>query len=135
MVKNKKGVALLLAMFVLVFISLLFAAFANILTSDLMITANHQGRLRALYIANAGIEYAVARLRSNRDWSATEVSVFPAVSTSSYTVTYPQAGTTRIIECTGRVDNNKFSAKIEAQVSISGSSSPYTVKIVSYQET
>lgn len=133
-----KGVALLLAMFILVFIAILVVAFLNLLTSDLTITTNHLGRLKALYIAEAGAEYVVSELRNNKGWSRADSDpaiTFPSGSGSSYDVTYPKAGTTRIIESIGSVDNDTFRATIEAQVSIQGASSPYTIKIVSFQET
>lgn len=132
----ERGVALLLAMFILVFISILVVAFLNLLTSDLVITTNHLGRLKALYIAEAGAEEVISRLRANRNWSGNiGPVVFPAGSSSSYTVTYPKSGTTRIIESRSQVDNNKFIAIIEARVSIQGASSPYTIRIVGFQET
>ena len=132
-----KGVALVLTMFMLVFISILVVAFLHLLTSDLIITTNHLGRLRALYIAEAGVEYAISQLRTNRNWSVAQLwTAFPSGSTSSWSVTYPKAGTTtRIIESDGRVDVDEFKAKVEARVSIQGSGSPYTIRIVSYQET
>jgi Tfp pilus assembly protein PilX len=131
--KNKKAVALVLAIFILVFISILVVALLNLLTSDLVITANHLGRLNALYIAEAGVEDAISQLRINRNWTASNQTwTFPSGSSSSYTVTY---GTTRIIQSTGQVDNNKFTATIQARVTIKGTVSPYTVRIVSFQET
>ena len=140
MAKNKKGVALVLAMFILVFIAMLVVAFLNLITSDIAITSNHLGRLQALYIAEAGVEHAISQLRANGDQSLNLGPItFPSGSTSSYTVTYPKSSTppieTRLIVSTGQVDNDKFRASIETQVSIEGASSPYTIKIVSFQET
>jgi len=133
---EKNAVALLLAMFILVFIAILVVAFLNLLTSDLVITTNHLGRLKALYIAEAGIEHAISQLRNNINWSVnSESTIFPSASASSYTVTYPKSGTTRVIESRGQVGNNKFIAIIQAQISIQGQASPYIVKIVSFQET
>jgi hypothetical protein len=135
--KNKKAVALVLAIFILVFISILVVALLNLLTSDLVITNNHLGRLQALYLADAGVEDAISQLRIlSKGWSGSVGPIpFPAGSSSSYTWTYPQAGTTRVIESTGQVDNNKFKATIKAQISIQGGSIPWTIKIVSFQET
>jgi Tfp pilus assembly protein PilX len=132
----KKGVALVLAIFILVFISILVVALLNLLTSDLVITNNHLGRLKALYIAEAGVEHAISLLRTNGNQPISIIGLtFPPGSISSYTVTYPEAGTTRIILSTGQVDTNKFTATIEVRVSIKGTGSPYTVRIVSYKET
>jgi Tfp pilus assembly protein PilX len=132
--KNKKAVALVLAIFILVFISILVVALLNLLTSDLVITNNHLGRLKALYTAEAGIEYAVSQLRTNINWTANPYTeIFPPTSDNSFSVT-KTTPTTRIITSVGNIDN-KFTATIEAKVSIQGTSSPYTVRIVSYKET
>jgi Tfp pilus assembly protein PilX len=129
--KNKKAVALVLAIFILVFISILVVALLNLLTSDLVITANHLGRLEALYTAEAGVEDAISQLRTNINWTTASV-IFPDGSNNSYTVTRPTGS--RVITSIGNIDN-KFAATIEARVSIQGTSSPYTVRIVSYKET
>lgn len=131
-IKNQKAIALVLAMFILVFISIIIVAFLNLIASDLMITTNHLGRLRALYIAEAGVEYAVSQLRVDRNWTANQTTAFPSGSASTYTVTYP--GTTRVIVSSAQVDNNKFRATINATVSILGQVSPFTVKIVNFKE-
>jgi len=132
-VKNKNAVALVLAMFILVFISMLVGAFLILLTSDLTIANNHLGRLKALYIAEAGVEDVVSRLRNNRNWSGTLWTI--AFPPGSYTATYPKTGTTRVIESSSQVGNNQFQAKIEAKVSIQGAGGPYTIRIVSFKET
>ncbi|RKY32169.1 MAG: hypothetical protein DRP74_03165 [Candidatus Omnitrophota bacterium] len=133
--KNKKGVAFILALFILVLVSILVVAFIDLVTSDLRITNNHLARLKAIYIADAGIEYAVSQLRVDRNWSVnSEETLFPAGSTSSYSVTYPKAGTLRTIFCQGNLNNNEFVATIEAKVSIQGSGSPYDIKIVNWKE-
>jgi ABC-type glycerol-3-phosphate transport system permease component len=134
LLQGKKGIALVLAMFVLVLIAILLVAFLELITSDLQITTNHAGRLKALYIADAGIEYAVAQLRTNSYWTVTQgQTIFPSGSGNSYTVTYPKTGTTRVIRSVGMIAD-KFTAIIEAKVSIRGASSPYNIKIVSWQE-
>ena len=132
--RNKKGLALILALFILVFIAILVVAFLELITSDLQITSNHMGRLQALYIADAGIEYVISQLEGNKYWTGSATIVFPAGSGSSYTYTYPKSGTTRVITSIGNA-NNQFSATVEARLSIQGSSSPYSIKIVSWQET
>jgi type II secretory pathway component PulK len=133
MMQNKKGIALILAMFILVFVSILAVAFLWLITSDLMITSNHLGKLRALYIAEAGIEDAVSQLRANGN-HALNIGPISLGSTGYYTVTYSN-GTSRVIQSTGQVDNNQFTATIEAKVSIRQAGSYWTVRIVSFQET
>lgn len=133
-VKNNRAVALILAMFTLVFIAILVVAFLELLTSDLVITNNHLGRLQALYIAEAGVEHAISQLRVNKKWTDNPYTeIFPSGSSNSYAVTKATTAT-RVITSVGNIDN-KFTATIEAQVSIQGSSSPYTIRIVSFKET
>ncbi len=134
MPKNEKAVALILAMFILVFISILVVAFLELLTSDLVITTNHLGRLRALYTAEAGVEYPISQLRTSVNWSAPsgETMDFPTGSASSYTVT--RTAGSRVIESSGQVDSNKFIATVEARISIR-SGSPNIIRIVSFKET
>jgi Tfp pilus assembly protein PilX len=135
-IKNQKAVALVLAMFILVFLSIIGVAFLNLVASDLLITTNHLGRQRALYIAEAGVEYAISQLRITKNWTVnSQETIFPSATSSSYTISYPKSGTSRTIISSAQVDNNKFTAGIEARVSIQGSSSPYVVKIVNFQET
>jgi type II secretory pathway component PulK len=132
-VNFKKGVALILAMFILVFIAILVVAFLELLTSDLVIANNHLGRLQALYIADAGVEHAISLLRASGNQQINTGSItFPGPG-SSYTVT--KSPTSRIIQSVGQVGTNKFTATIQARVSIQGIGSPYTVRIVSFQET
>lgn len=129
--RNKKGIALILAMFILVFISILAVAFLWLITSDLMIASNHLGRLKALYIAEAGVEHAVSLLRASGNQVLNLTIPFPD-SNSSYTVT--KAASSRVITSVGNIDN-KFQATIEAMVSIRQASGYWTVKIVSFRET
>ena len=131
--KNKKGVALVLAMFILVFISMLVGAFLILLTSDLTIANNHLGRLKALYIAEAGVEHAISQLRTSVTWSANPYTeIFPTGSNNSYVVT--RTAGSRVITSIGNIDN-KFTAQIEARISIKSSSPKNIIKIVSFKET
>lgn len=127
---NKRGVALLLALFTLLIISLLVVAFLEVTTSDLQIVSNHLNRNKALYIAEAGVEYAVSRLKTSKsDFTVNNVQL-PAGSGDSYSVTYTSAS--------GKITSKGSlalggSITLEAKASATGSS-PYNVKIIYYSE-
>lgn len=127
---NKRGVALLLALFTLLIISLLVVAFLEVTTSDLQIVSNHLNRNKALYIAEAGVEYAVSRLKTSKsDFTVNNVQL-PAGSGNSYNVTYTSAS--------GNITSKGSlalggSITLEARASVTGSS-PYNVKIIYYRE-
>ena len=128
---NKKGVALLLALFTLIIISLLLISFLELTTTDLQIVSNHLTRDEALYIADAGVEYAVSQLRNNKNWQVSnETTPFPSGSSNTYAVTYPvDSG---IIRSTGRLITGG-QVTLEVKVSVTGNA-PYKVKIIYYRE-
>jgi Tfp pilus assembly protein PilV len=126
---DKKGVALLLALLTLLIVSLLLVAFLEFTTIDLQITSNLLNRNQALYIADAGIEYAASRLRNNKN-SFSQVIVFPSAG-NSYSVTY--SNTSGIITSVGRLSSGE-QVSLEAKVSVVGTSRPYRVKIIYWRE-
>lgn len=128
--KSKKGVALLLALFSLIIVSLLFLAFLEITTIDLQIASNHLNKNRAYYIAEAGIEYGVSILRGNKS-GFSQVLEFPPSSGNTYNVTYSSVSG-RITSIGTLVSGGQVT--LEAQVSVLGPSVPYQVKIISLQE-
>jgi len=67
---NERGVALILAMMVMVALSLLTVNSFEMLSGSIRISRNHKDDLQALYVAEAGIEDAVIQLRVSRNWIA-----------------------------------------------------------------
>lgn len=128
--KDKKGAALLLALFTLFFISLLVVGFLQIVTSDLQIMHNHYLRNKALYIAEAGTEYAFSRIRRrNANFSTTRT--FPAGSGNTYNVTYTR--TSGRITSVGRLNSGE-QASLETKVTVKGSSAPFKLKVIYWRE-
>jgi len=118
--KNKKGVALTLTLFILIIVSLLCIAFLELTTSELQIVGNHFSRLQALNIADAG-------------WTASSASTeFPSGSGNTYIVTYPDASG-KILSI-GRLATGE-EVTLEAGVTVRGGSSPYSIKVIDYTET
>ncbi|MEW6101768.1 MAG: pilus assembly PilX N-terminal domain-containing protein [Candidatus Omnitrophota bacterium] len=127
---NKKGVALLLAIFTLLIVSLLAVAFLEVTTSDLQIINNHYNRNKALYIAEAGVEFLIDRLERNRSNFSLRSYTFPAGSGDSYAVEY--SATSGIIISTGRLASGE-QVTLQVKVAATGSR-PYTVKILYWKE-
>jgi len=122
-------VALLLALFTLLIIALLVVAFLETTTIDLQIVNNQLSRNKALYIADAGIEYAVYRLKVSKA-NFTQSTQLPSGSGNTYSVTY--VSSSGIITSTGTLASGE-SVTLEAKVSVTGSS-PFTVKILYWRE-
>ena len=127
--QKRKGVALILALFTMLFISLIVVAFLDIATIDQQIATNQIRDSQAGFIADAGVETAVYELRLDNTYNGTVGDVeFPSGSGNTYNVDID--GNT--ITSTGTVGD--FSQTVEADFSIRGSSPPYTVKINSWKE-
>jgi type II secretory pathway component PulK len=129
---HKKGAALLLAIFSLIIISLLVTAFLELTTIDLQIISNHLMRNQALYIADAGIEYAISQLRINKNWKQTLRPIeLPVGSGNTYDVTYSSVS--------GKINSMAKLASgqeitLEAKVSVKTGAPFYAVKIIYWRE-
>lgn len=146
-IKNQEGVALLMAIFALFFITLLIVAFLDITTIDLQIIKNQTTSLKALYIADAGIEDAIYELRQYKGWD--EGFAEKPYSTGSgniYTVIVasdPPIGTPpnefyiKTLTSTGTVYSGTTTAQrtVRAQTLVTGRfPGPYKVRISSWKE-
>lgn len=128
--KNNKGVALLLALFTLMIISLLLMAFLEAATIDLQIIGNHLNKNQAYYIAEAGVEYGVSVLRNSKA-NFSQLLEFPVGSGNTYSVTY--SSISGKITSIGRIVSG-IAVNLEAKVSVLGAVAPYQVKIISSRE-
>ena len=128
---NNKGVALLLALFTLLIIALLVVAFLETTAIDLQIVSNQLNRNRALYVADAGVEYAVSCLKTSKANINNYSAQLPSGSGNTYSVTY--VSSSGIITSTGTLASGEH-VDLQAKVSVTGSSSPFTVKILYWRE-
>lgn len=127
--QNRKGIALILALFTMLFISLIVVAFLDIATIDQLIATNQIRDSQASFIADAGVETAIYGLRSDNTYPGTVGDVeFPSGSGNTYNVSVSGSTITSI----GTVGD--FSQTVEVDFSLTGSSPPYTVKINSWKE-
>lgn len=65
MKNDQKGIALVLALFSLVFVSLLVVVFVDTVTIDQQITTNQINDMQASFLADAGTEYALYKLKDD----------------------------------------------------------------------
>ena len=151
---KKQGFALVLAIFIMLFISITFVAVFYMLTTDLQIADNQQMDTKALYIADAGIEDAINRLQltgGSTIINATVIFPDPAeqalpgggapTAYSNYCIIYPwpAAGQPDPYPALGpkilssATLSNGLLKEIIAAVSVSGSG-PYNVEVKVWME-
>jgi len=109
---RRKAIALILAMFAMLFVSLLVVAFLDMATIDQQITTNTIRGLQAQYLADAGVETAVYNLRTNSS------SGINGTVASGYNYTVTNNYTSGIINSTGQAWG--FSCNVSANYTKSG---------------
>ena len=132
--ERKEGIALILGMFTMLFVSLLVVVFLDMVTIEQKISTNQIRTLQATYIADAGVEEAVYQLRQDDEWSGTGGDVeFPSGSGNSFNVSLDD----NTIISTGTVGNftvGNFTKVLNVDFTLSGSFPPYRVLIDKWQE-
>ena len=112
-------------------------AFLDIATVDFQVLQNNKYSNEALYIAQAGVEDAISRLRQNINWQAPNAAPllieFPAGSGNYYSVTCPELNPPKTITSTATLSNG-YKRRIETGVQVFGASSLYTVIINYWKE-
>ena len=127
---QQRGIALVLALFVLLFMTLLVVVSLDMSTTDQQIATNQIRDVQTTYIADAGVEWAVYQLRQDDTYSGTGGAVeFPTGSGNMYNVTVSGGDT---ITSTGTIGS--FTRTLEVEYSLTGSAVPYTVKITTWKE-
>ena len=128
---GKKGFSLILALFIILLLSGIVAALSSIFVTDIKIVDNHSRQLKALYIADAGVEYAISRLVQNRAWRANNLSIeFPSGSGNHYVINFRNLPT---LSSQCRLSDG-LTKTIQAEVQISGNRRPYVVKLTNWRE-
>jgi len=137
--KNDKGIALILTLFSLLFISLLIVAFLDTITIDQQIATNQIKDMQASFFADAGIEYAIYKLKNDNSYdtdSNENGDVYPNdddydtdnLGAGSYKVGIPTGTLPKTIISTGTMGT--FNRSLEVIIYGSGSS----VRIESWNE-
>lgn len=121
-IKNRRGAILLMTVFIIALGAILIIGFLQLSLADLQIVRNHHYSLRALYIAEAGVEDAMYELTQDKNWN--DGFTNKAFAGETYTVTITAIDSkTKVIDSAGTVDGS-FQRHLEVQVSISGSDPP-----------
>lgn len=92
---RRRAAALIICIFTMVIVSSMVVLIFEVEATEMAITRNQLDLSRALYAADAGIQHALAMLRSDRTWRSGFPSpgvVFPPGSNSSYVVTVADGG-------------------------------------------
>jgi type II secretory pathway component PulK len=130
---DERGTALLLVVFLVAFSSLLVGTFLRSLAADLQITNNLLSSTKALHVAEAGVEHAIASLRADSGWSDGLDQVdFPAGSGDSYTVTVNNQVPAVVVTSTGIV--NGFVRRLEVRLFVAGATAPHLLRVLYWKE-
>ncbi|MBU0570668.1 MAG: hypothetical protein KJ995_00470 [Candidatus Omnitrophica bacterium] len=130
---DQSGIALILALFSLLFVSLLVVALVDTITIDQQISTNHIKDMQAGFLADAGVEYAVYKLKDDNAYDTDDNSdgdVYPddpddydtvTLETGSCKVGIPVGATLpKTVTCTGSAGS--FNRSVQAVIKGSGSS-------------
>lgn len=136
---GKRGIALVLVIFAIAFISVLAIAILEDATTDLAILRNHSSGLKALYTAQAGIAKAVEGLRLDytRTAPVSGSLVMPSGASCTYQVTIVNVIGNPIVTVTSTGTADGFIRKVTARLLVGQyglTVAPYPVLVVSWSE-
>jgi type II secretory pathway component PulK len=135
---NERGVALILAMMVMVALSLLTVNSFEMLSGSISISRNHKDDLQALYVAEAGIEDAIIQLRYDRNWGVGFLDGKDFNGNKYIVEIENPSGSQDIVKITSTGKVGNFSRVLEAQAKIIGTEefSPleYSVAVLYWKE-
>jgi hypothetical protein len=130
---GRTGSVLLLTVFLIAFAALMVSGLLLALTSDLRIVKNHLCSTKALYVADAGVEDAIAALRSDYTWdTGFAQKPFPVGSSSHYTVTVVNNHPTVVLTATGVAAG--YERTVETKIIVAETSAPYPVCVLYWKE-
>lgn len=120
----KNGSVLLIAIFAIALLTVLVTGILQINTEELMLMQNQVNAVETLAIANAGLNDAFAKLRSDSGWNTGFTN--KSFSGGSYTVTVTGTIPSLTIESSSIL--NGFTSRVAADLTVSGTS-PYIFRI------
>ncbi len=133
---KEEGIALVITLLVMTLLLIMGTAFLSISSTETLISINERKRLQAFHLAEAGAEWAIAKLNLDGDdgWTTEDQPLGPdgasgpIVGTYSVTVgTPPSSPTQRIITATGCVYDcgTPSSARAQVEVVVEEEASPF----------
>ena len=111
-----------MVVFIVALLGSIIMGMLQINTEEIQIMRNHIYAAQALVVAEAGLEDAVAQLRDDLSWDAGFTN--KAFDDGQYTVTVDDTEITSVA-----TSSQGYVAKVTAMVTVTGSSSPYVVRI------
>ena len=70
--RNRKGFALILTVIIILFISITVLSLLHLIFNNALIVGNEEKFIQAQYLADAGIQDAIANLEKNKDWEPSD---------------------------------------------------------------
>jgi hypothetical protein len=119
------GTVLLIVIFVVALSAAVVAGMLQLNTEEIMLVHNHISAVKALAVAEAGLNDAFSELRADSGWNSGFVA--KSFNGGSYTVTVDANLPTLTVLSTG-TSSTGFIARVEADVTVS-SGSPYILRI------
>lgn len=119
---SNHGTVLIMVVFIVAMLASIITGMLQINTEEVQITQNHIRAAEALAAAEAGLEDAFAQLRGDSSWDAGFKNKF--FLGGQYTVTVDRGRITSVA-----TSSLGYVAKMEATVTVAGSSPPHVVTI------
>ena len=119
---DNRGTALVMVVFIVALLAAIVTGMLQINTEEIQIMQNHIRAGEALAIAEAGLEDALAELRSDADWDSGFTN--KSFVNGRYTVAINDGQITSV-----GTSSQGHVAKLDATVTLVGSSAPYVVQI------
>ena len=120
-IKNNASV-LVVVVFAIALLTAFVAGMLQLNAEQIQLMRNEVYAAQAQAIAQAGMADAFAQLRSNSGWTSRYTN--KSFAGGSYTVTVADAN----VVSTG-TSSQGFKARVQANITIGGSSSPYTIRV------
>ena len=132
-VTSESGVALILATFATVFVTLLLAAMLDMLYIDTKVIYNHYKTQETFYAAEAGLEVVYAILKNDPNWNAgfTDVAM-PEGSSMLVTVSVDNTNFP-YIDVISTARKSSYRKTSRATYRVSGATAPYFIYVISRQ--
>lgn len=124
--ETNNGSALLLAIFAIALLAALVMGMLQINTEEIQLMQNQVWAAQALAIAEAGLNDALAQIRTDSGWDDGFDS--KSFDGGSYTVSVTGSLPDLTIESTG-TSSQGFVARIGADVTVDGTGPPYVIRI------
>lgn len=122
--KKNNGTVLLIVVFAAALLSAITIGILQMSTEEVQLMQNHTSSVKALAIAEAGLNDSFSRIRQGND---PNISSQP-FDGGSYTVTAEASAVSDLLITSTGTTSLGFSARLEADITI-GSSSPYVIRI------